>query len=104
MTSPPSMPDPAQLDKITKELADLAATTKAMNDKLAALTAKFKAGDLSMFATTSQIPGIDQIITHPVEGRHMVLRTAIMDLNDGYRWTREQIADWLDTLDNQPTF
>ena len=32
------------------------------------------------------------------------LNEIIMDLNDNCGWTREQIADWLDTLDNQPIF
>jgi hypothetical protein len=28
----------------------------------------------------------------------------IIELNDTAKWTREQIADWLDTLDDQPVF
>lgn len=32
------------------------------------------------------------------------LNNIIMHLNDVARWSREEIADWLDTLDNQPIF
>lgn len=32
------------------------------------------------------------------------LNAVIIQLNDDYKWTREQIADWLDTLDEQPVF
>lgn len=46
----------------------------------------------------------DPLVTHfPPEGP-APLKNIIMDLNDNCGWTREQIANWLDTLDNQPTF
>ena len=45
------------------------------------------------------LPGIREIVHHPVTGRDHELKYVIMDLNDHYRWTREQIADWLETLD-----
>lgn len=32
------------------------------------------------------------------------LEKVIIDLNDRHKWTRDQIADWLDTLDSQPVF
>lgn len=40
-----------------------------------------------------------QTVAHPVDGRKAALRGVIMDLNDRHGWTREQIADWLETLD-----
>jgi hypothetical protein len=43
-------------------------------------------------------PGCDKL-TSPRS-----LEKVIVDLNDRHKWTREQIADWLDTLDNQPIF
>lgn len=39
---------------------------------------------------------------HPVSGREAFLYDIIVSLNDEAQWTREQIADWLDTLPNQP--
>lgn len=43
---------------------------------------------------------------HPVKGSTSTIdvATIIMDLNDCHGWTREQIADWLDTLPQQPVF
>lgn len=52
-----------------------------------------------------------QRVIHPAaeqsaygSGELMPLNSIIMDLNDSCGWTREEIADWLDTLDNQPIF
>lgn len=39
---------------------------------------------------------------HPVTNKKNNLYEIVMDLNDGHMWTREQIADWLDTLPEQP--
>jgi hypothetical protein len=39
------------------------------------------------------------IVTCPVTGGRKHLRSAIMSLNDHHGWTREEIADWLETLD-----
>jgi hypothetical protein len=40
-----------------------------------------------------------QEVKHPVANITYPLRKVIMDLNDNHGWTREQIADWLETLD-----
>jgi hypothetical protein len=40
-----------------------------------------------------------QEVKHPVAGYTYPLRKVIMSLNDHHGWTREQIADWLETLD-----
>lgn len=50
------------------------------------------------------LPGIDKSVKHPVSGRYTELYFTIMDLNDNHRWTREQIADWIETLDIDTTF
>lgn len=52
----------------------------------------------------NKIDGINQIVKNPVNGKSQNLSSVIMDLNDTAGWSREQIADWLDTLDNQPKF
>lgn len=50
------------------------------------------------------IPGFNQMkVKHPVHGDEEYLRTTIINLNDSHRWTREQIADWLETLDHDLT-
>jgi hypothetical protein len=48
---------------------------------------------------SNELPGVSEKVTHPVTGDVYRLSTVIMDLNDNHRWTREQIADWLETLD-----
>lgn len=52
----------------------------------------------------SQIPGIFNLAKHPVNGLERPIHEIIIDLNDSQGWTRESIADWLETLDNQPVF
>lgn len=41
---------------------------------------------------------------NPVDKHEAPINSIIIDLNDRFKWSREQIADWLDTLDNQPVF
>lgn len=38
------------------------------------------------------------------KGRVPHLQATIIHLNDAHRWTREEIADWLETLDHDLTF
>lgn len=52
------------------------------------------------------LPGLDAPTHCPVTngqcdnpGAASTVRGAVVHLNDNHRWTREQIADWLDTLD-----
>lgn len=44
-------------------------------------------------------PGIHEMVKHPVDGHMDDLESVIISLNDEEQWTREQIADWLETLD-----
>ena len=50
-----------------------------------------------------KLPGVSEFVKCPAcsgEDAHTdVLREIIMELNDWCKWSREQIADWLDTLD-----
>lgn len=50
------------------------------------------------------IPGINRQVIDPVYGTESRLIWIIINLNDEHHWTREQIADWLETLDDIPTF
>lgn len=45
------------------------------------------------------LPGLNETVKHPVNGSHSKLRSVIINLNDVECWTREEIADWLETLD-----
>ncbi len=45
------------------------------------------------------LPGLSTEVKHPVTGETGEISTWIISLNDRYRWSRERIADWLDTLD-----
>lgn len=49
-----------------------------------------------------ELPGIRDRAVHPITGFTHPLRNIIMNLNDSYKWTREQIADWLDEI-SDPT-
>lgn len=50
------------------------------------------------------LPGLDQIVWHPAQHEPCQLREAVISLNDSYGWSREKIADWLETLDVDITF
>jgi hypothetical protein len=51
-----------------------------------------------------QLPGLKEMVTHPISKNRNTLERVIISLNDQHKWTREQIADWLDTLDIDLTF
>ena len=46
------------------------------------------------------LPGRMHIFRNPVTGETDSMYNIIIDLNDSEDWTREQIADWLDTADD----
>jgi hypothetical protein len=50
-------------------------------------------------ATSWQLPAMQKNVKNPATGEMRSLRTVIIDLNDRWGWTRERIADWLETLD-----
>lgn len=49
----------------------------------------------------TSLPGMDALVLHPDKdvAYEDHLYSIIIDLNDTCKWTREQIADWLETLD-----
>jgi len=55
-------------------------------------------------AIVTELPGVNERVTHPMRGLEYRLADCIMNLNDEFRWTREQIADWIETLDINTTF
>jgi hypothetical protein len=52
----------------------------------------------------TQLPGIFNTVKHPVSGHTVTIYHAIMSLNDSHKWSRERIADWIETLDEVPVF
>lgn len=61
-------------------------------------------------ALSWKLPGADQYIQSPCPKTcqyyddRASLRWFIMHLNDDHKWTREQIADWIETLDIDTRF
>lgn len=49
---------------------------------------------------SNELPGVNTWVKYPCEcGGQGRIRGIIMHLNDAHRWTREAIADWLDSVD-----
>ncbi len=46
-----------------------------------------------------KLPGLTAIVKNPVTQREDELETVIITLNDINKWSRDKIADWLETLD-----
>lgn len=53
----------------------------------------------SLSQMSYKLPGANNVVEHPINKQKYYLRSAIMSLNDEYKWTRERIADWLEALD-----
>lgn len=46
-----------------------------------------------------QLPGVKENVKHPISKTVAPLEKIIIDLNDHHKWTLNQIADWIETLD-----
>lgn len=53
---------------------------------------------------SQELPEIMRPVVNPVTGYLASLWNTVITLNDEQKWTREQIADWIETLDPVPTF
>lgn len=53
---------------------------------------------------SQELPGVNEQVKHPVTGGYTTLARTIINLNDYHKWTREAIADWIETLDIDTTF
>lgn len=51
-----------------------------------------------------KLPGVGEMVKHPVTGQEDELYGVIMSLNDSHDWTREQIADFVDNLPIDTSF
>lgn len=47
----------------------------------------------------NNLPGVTKEVKHPTTGDFCLIKDIIINLNDVQMWTREEIADWLETLD-----
>jgi hypothetical protein len=65
----------------------------------AAPASPYDAGSEVADALAAVLPDVERFVAHPVNGRSDKLRTIIVTLNDSHGWSRERIADWLETLD-----
>jgi hypothetical protein len=45
------------------------------------------------------LPGLSAKVKHPVTKSEGIIKDIIINLNDYHKWTREAVADWLETLD-----
>lgn len=52
----------------------------------------------------NMLPGVNNIVEHPVSGKEQRLFDIIINLNDNHNWSREKVADWIDTLPEVPVF
>jgi hypothetical protein len=50
---------------------------------------------------TTLFPHINRLVENPATGEYESLMSAIYILNDHCEWTREQIADWVEHLENK---
>jgi hypothetical protein len=72
-------------------------------------TVKNPAAEMHMYKHPSaedrrvkELPALREIVKHPLTGRRDTLKSVIISLNDGAKWTREQIASWLEEI-HDPT-
>jgi hypothetical protein len=62
-----------------------------------------KSDTILTFLCHSAWPESLNIVTHPIYKNNCCLFIAITELNDIHNWTREQIADWIDSLTAKKT-
>lgn len=58
-------------------------------------------GHLKYHDSPTHWPVAGAVVVHPVQGYDHVLFGVARSLNDEHRWTREQIADWVETIEQQ---
>lgn len=101
--------DGDKLDSVMKETKTFAALMKEAT-KLAAETWLSKAPSKTQEGPHNQqlvtrladrIPGMQEHLKCPASAEHAAqdVMSLVIHLNDVHRWTREAIADWLDTVD-----
>lgn len=59
---------------------------------------------INIVELSHKLPGIEQQVTNPITKEISSLWSIIIYLNDIEKWSREAIADWVEILDDVPTF
>ncbi len=84
-------------------------TTRAFSDrgKTCALGAALDAiGELAYparrFNVRRRFPIVKQRAVHPIAGTSASIEDIITSLSDWWAWTRERIADWVETIEGLP--
>jgi hypothetical protein len=69
------------------------------NAILKAIGYKVNATSSSDLSTMSKsLPGVDLMVKHPVSGEVDKLWSIAINLNDQYKWKRESVADWIESV------
>lgn len=91
-----------------KNREDIIKKTKAMFRAQGSkdLRPSMQAGLAVVFRETTarnsfRLPGAMQSVIHPETGETDTVRSTVINLNDEYEWSREQIADWLDKIHDE---
>lgn len=50
------------------------------------------------------LPGVDNEVVNPATKKKDTLFRTIIELNDTHKWSRDAIADWIESLDEVPVF
>lgn len=60
--------------------------------------------DYRLSVWSKELPGVNELVKNPMTDALSTLREVIINLNDRHKWTREQVADWIETLDIDTRF
>lgn len=90
-----------KLNKLVESLDKLESTldtfSESINTLTVALAGTSNKSDELMWESI-KLPGVDQVVVNPVTKESYKLWNVIINLNDVQHWTREQIADWVESL------
>jgi hypothetical protein len=96
-----------QLEVLIKECWDNQGFLVAPEQLLPSLKAHFKEftyeANLGLSSLSHRLPGMDERVSCPCKCgmREVSVRNLIIHLNDKVKWPREDIADWLDDLQDK---
>ena len=76
--------------------------SKVQRDSLKKRLDKFIAeNSTEMEREAAKLPNINAYARHPVTSTLAPLWVIVTNLNDHHKWSRDQIADWLDDLNDE---
>lgn len=99
----PNTPPPAKKSKHQSGWGSWSANVPALQYSKSPQPANTIGGDTIVAALTALCPAMDSLVCVPCgcteDAMGHTLRQAVIHLNDSENWSRERVADWLDTLD-----